>query len=354
MSVRDLHVTFRRGGRPIHAVRGVDLELQRGEILGLVGESGSGKSVMSSALLGLLPNKPRPDVRGEVLVEGVDMVRGSERIHRELRKAKLGAVFQDPMTSLNPTMRIGTQLIESAGSADEAIRLMEAAEIPDPERRLKSYPHELSGGLRQRVMVAMAIGGSPSLVVADEPTTALDVTVQAQILRLLAKLRDEMGLSIVFITHDLAVAAQVADRVAVMYSGNLVELGSTREVLVAPAHPYSQGLVSSRLTMTMNRDEPIATLPGEPPNPAVTLPGCAFTPRCAHSTEECATTAPVLASITSHPGEVACFHPLEAGAPVLVGPVVVPLVTAAVDPNEGRILSAPPPPVLEVLGVTKA
>ncbi len=353
VSVRDLHITFRRAGRSIYAVRGVDLELQRGEILGLVGESGSGKSVMSSALLGLLPRTPRPEVRGQVLVGGVDMVHGSERAHRELRRTKLGAVFQDPMTSLNPTMRIGAQVIESAGSADEAIRLLDAVEIPDPERRMRSYPHELSGGLRQRVMVAMAIAGSPSLVVADEPTTALDVTVQAQILRLLAKLRTDMGLSIVFITHDLAVAAQLADRVAVMYSGNLVELGSTRGVLVAPAHPYSQGLVSSRLTMTMRRDEPIATLPGEPPDPAVMQPGCAFTPRCARATEDCATTAPVLAASIAHPGAVACFHQLDAGAPMAARPVVVPLVSA-VDPEASEGPIAPPAPALEVLGVTKA
>jgi peptide/nickel transport system ATP-binding protein len=188
--VRDLNVSFTRGGRRVSAVRGIDLDIQPGEILGLVGESGSGKSVLSLALLGLLPEGSQPQTSGEARVLGTDMVSSSAEVRRLVRKDHMGAVFQDPMTSLNPTMRVGRQVAEAAGSGKEALRLLRAVGIPEPERRLGSYPHELSGGLRQRVMIAMAVAGEPALVIADEPTTALDVTVQAQVLGMLRQLRD--------------------------------------------------------------------------------------------------------------------------------------------------------------------
>ena len=237
--IRDLHVGFTRGGRQIEAVRGVSLDIAAGEILGLVGESGSGKSVLSLALLGLLPEASRPRTSGEVSVSGTDMLTSSTDTRRQVRKLHMGAVFQDPMTSLNPTMRIGRQVAEAAGSGQEALRLLRAVGIPEAERRMSSFPHELSGGLRQRVMIAMAVAGDPALLVADEPTTALDVTVQAQVLNLLRGLRDEVGCSVLLITHDLGVAAQVADRVAVMYAGRLAEVGPTATILaraVPPVH----------------------------------------------------------------------------------------------------------------------
>jgi peptide/nickel transport system ATP-binding protein len=288
--VERLEVTFRRGGRRIRAVRGVSLDIRPGEILGLVGESGSGKSVLGMSLLGLLP--AHAETSGRVVVHGADMLRAPARVRRNLRRDHLGAVFQDPMTSLNPTMRIGRQVIEATGSAEEAERLLRAVQVPEAGRRMSSFPHELSGGLRQRVMIAMAVAGRPSLVVADEPTTALDVTVQAQVLALVRSLRDELGCSFLFITHDLGVAAQIADRVAVLYAGRLAELGPTAGVLREAAHPYSIGLMRSRLSLASSRSGPLATLAGEVPNPAALPPGCPFAPRCALVEERCAVSPP--------------------------------------------------------------
>ncbi|MFN8039058.1 MAG: ABC transporter ATP-binding protein [Acidimicrobiales bacterium] len=306
--VDDLHVTFRRTGRDVHALRGVSLTIAPGEILGLVGESGSGKSVLGLSLLGLLPTSPAPIVEGSVTVQGVDMVAGPANARRDLRRRHLGAVFQDPMTSLNPTMRVGRQLREACGTEAEAVRLLDACGVPEPKRRLKAYPHELSGGLRQRVMIAMAVAGEPSLVVADEPTTALDVTVQAQILELLRHLCDEIHCSFVMVTHDLGVAAQIADRIAVLYGGRLAETGTSDDVLERPAHPYTSGLLRSRLTLDARRDGPLLTLPGEPPDPKDPPPGCPFAPRCALRTDECEVAPPVLTAAGSHPGQAACVH----------------------------------------------
>ncbi|MGE2712655.1 dipeptide ABC transporter ATP-binding protein [Mycolicibacterium litorale] len=284
-TVGDLRVTFRRNGRSIHALRGVSLAIAPGEILGLVGESGSGKSVLGFSLLGLLPGNAT--TTGTVRVAGSDMVRGDAKALRKVRRLDLGAVFQDPMTSLNPTMRIGKQVAEAAGSDEEALRLLTAVGIPDPARRMRAFPHELSGGLRQRVMIAIAIAGDPDLIVADEPTTALDVTVQAQVLRLLRRLRDEIGCSIVLITHDLGVAAQISDRIAVLYAGRIAEIGPSAQVLATPAHPYTHGLLRSRLTLDTARDRPLAALAGAVPSAVTPLPGCAFSPRCALASEEC-------------------------------------------------------------------
>jgi peptide/nickel transport system ATP-binding protein len=309
-AVADLRVTFRRGGRDIHALRGISLDIREGEILGLVGESGSGKSVLGLSLLGLLPAEPPPVTAGSVTVRGDDMLNGSAGLRRSVRREHLGAVFQDPMTSLNPTMRVGRQVIEAAGSRDAAIALLRAVGVPDAERRMASYPHELSGGLRQRVMIAMAVAGNPALVIADEPTTALDVIVQAQVLGLLRSLRDEIGCSFLMITHDLGVAAQVADRVAVMYGGRLAELGPTRDVLRSAAHPYSVALTRSRLSLTSPRDRPLATLGGEVPDPADPPPGCPFEPRCALATPECSAELPEPAEV-AHGHLSACILPAE-------------------------------------------
>jgi peptide/nickel transport system ATP-binding protein len=285
--IEDLHVTFHRQGSPVRAVRDVSLNVGRGEIVGLVGESGSGKSVLALSILGLLPSSPAPQVSGRVWVGGVDMTAASAEQRRRVRRQHLGAVFQDPMTSLNPTMRIGRQVAERAGSADEALRLLDAVGVPDPRTRMRAYPHELSGGLRQRVMIAMAVASRPSLVIADEPTTALDVSVQAHILDLVLHLRDELGCSFVFVTHDLGVAAQIADRVAVMYGGRILETGPTDEVLTQPRQPYTIGLLRSRLSMSSPREHPLPTLNGEPPDPRAHPPGCPFAPRCVVREDRC-------------------------------------------------------------------
>ncbi|HUI48364.1 MAG TPA: ABC transporter ATP-binding protein [Acidimicrobiia bacterium] len=303
----DLHVTFRRREANVYAVRGVDLTLARGEILGLVGESGSGKSVLGLSLLGLLPTSPAPSVTGSAIVHGVDMTQAAPDVRRAVRRNHLGAIFQDPMTSLNPTMRVGRQVAEAAGSTASALELLDAVGIPEPSRRMASYPHELSGGLRQRVMIAMAIAGRPSLVIADEPTTALDVTVQAQILALISDLRDEIGCTFVLITHDLGVASQVADRIAVMYAGRLAELGTTEEVLHNPTHPYTRGLLRSRLEMHADRRRPLPSLRGDPPDPRDPPEGCAFAPRCALASEECILEPPVLVARRDD-SSVACVH----------------------------------------------
>jgi peptide/nickel transport system ATP-binding protein len=289
--VRDLNVTFQRNGKSIYALRGVSLDINPGEILGVVGESGSGKSVLGLSMLGLLDRKSA--VQGSVDVCGQDMVHSQQAVRREVRRVHLGAIFQDPMTSLNPTMRVGKQVAEAAGSDEEAERLLGAVGIPEPHARMAAYPHELSGGLRQRVMIAMAVAGGPSLVIADEPTTALDVTVQAQVLTLLRSLRDEIGCSVMMITHDLGVAAQVADRIAVMYAGRIAEVGTTNTVLTSSAHPYTLGLLRSRLELDSDRDRPLIALGGEVPSPAAPRAGCAFSPRCELAGPDCEVAPPV-------------------------------------------------------------
>lgn len=315
-AVENLHVTFRRDGRDVRALRGVSLDISPGEILGLVGESGSGKSVLGFSMLGLLP--PGTGTRGSVRVCDTDMLTGNARTLRRVRRLDLGAVFQDPMTSLNPTMRIGKQVAEAAGNMNEAVKLLDAVGIPDAKRRLSAYPHELSGGLRQRVMIAMAVAGDPELVIADEPTTALDVTVQAQVLRL-RRLRDDIGCSIVMITHDLGVAAQISDRIAVLYAGRVAEIGPTTALLESPAHPYTFGLLRSRLTLATPRHRALATLPGAVPSPLSPLPGCAFAPRCTLATPACESSPPDPVMVA--PGRAgACLLPMEAVAGELNAP----------------------------------
>lgn len=305
--VEDLHVTFTRKGSEVRSLRGVSLEIGRGEILGLVGESGSGKSVLGLAMLGLLPSSPAPRTSGRIVVAGTDVLTASAEQRRLLRRDHLGAVFQDPMTSLNPTMRVGRQIAEKAGSQQEALRLLDAVGVPEAKTRLRAYPHELSGGLRQRVMIAMAVAGSPSLIVADEPTTALDVSVQAQILELVVGLRDELGCSFVFVTHDLGVASEIADRIAVLYGGKLLEVGPTETVLEAPRQPYTIGLLRTRLSPTSDRDHPLPTLSGEPPDPREHPPGCPFGPRCALHVAVCDEPVPLVPVGPAH--VAACAQP---------------------------------------------
>ena len=338
--ITDLHVTFRRNGQDVKALRGVSLKIAPGEILGLVGESGSGKSVLGFTMLGLLA---QARVRGSVKAAGTDMVTGDAKTLRKVRRLDLGAIFQDPMTSLNPTMRIGRQVAEAAGSDEEALKLLTAVGIPEPGRRLRAYPHELSGGLRQRVMIAIAIAGNPELIIADEPTTALDVTVQAQVLRLLLSLRDEIGCSIMFITHDLGVAAQISDRIAVLYAGRIAEIGPTAEVLNRPAHPYTHGLLRSRLTLDTARDRKLAALAGSVPSAVDPLPGCAFAPRCVLAAPACEATPPDPITIAQDRVS-ACIVPFDAVSDELGSRLTT--TTEDIEPDSESTEASEPPAVV--------
>jgi peptide/nickel transport system ATP-binding protein len=311
--IEGLHVSLRRDGAQLPVLRGVDLEIAPGEILGLVGESGSGKSVLALSLMGLLPAPAHPQVTGSAWIGGVDMLHGARAEQRAIRRHGLGVIFQDPMRSLNPTMRVGRQITETTGDTGEAIRLLGRVGVADPQLRMRVFPHELSGGLRQRVMAAIALTGSPSLIIADEPTTALDVTVQAQVLELMKDLRDEFSCGILFITHDLAVAAQITDRIAVLYAGRVAEIGSTADILGQPSHPYTAGLLGARLSLATPRDQVLRTLPAEQGSATDRLNGCAYHTRCPLARAECSTQAPVLELLTP-PGAVhqrACWQPAD-------------------------------------------
>ena len=305
----DLNVVYEVRGEKIKAVGGLDIEVDGGEILALVGESGSGKTSAAMALLGLLTEgRNPPAVSGEGRVLGVDMLGEPTEKRRDLRRRHLGAVFQDPTASLDPTMTIGKQLTEVTGSKEEAVELLDAVGVPEPRTRLKSFPHELSGGQRQRVMIAMAIAGEPALVVADEPTTALDVTIQAQILQLIRSLCDELQCAFVVVTHDLGVAAQIADRIAVCYAGRVVETGAIADVLARPAHPYTAALLRSRITLDSERGLLLSTLPGEPPDMREPPPGCPFAPRCDYARDECTAAVPPLEPAPGRAGQTACIR----------------------------------------------
>ncbi|WP_176562005.1 ATP-binding cassette domain-containing protein [Mycolicibacterium palauense] len=271
-AVEDFSLSLVRNGTRSRVLDGVSVRIAPGEILGLVGESGSGKSVLALSLLGLLPRASQPQAHGSVTVGGVDMLGAGEAELRRVRRDLLGAIFQDPMTSLNPTMRVGRQIGEATHDDAESVRLLQTVGVRDAALRLRVYPHELSGGLRQRVMAAIAVAGRPALVIADEPTTALDVTVQAQLLDLLRELRDDFGCSVLLITHDLGVADQIADRLAVLYRGELVEIGPAARVVRDPRHEYTRSLLAARLTLTMPRDERF-TRDAESPAPALRISG---------------------------------------------------------------------------------
>jgi oligopeptide/dipeptide ABC transporter ATP-binding protein len=313
LDVRQLTVKFPTQGsastQGIVAVRDLSLTIAPGEVLGLVGESGSGKSVTSLAVMRLLP--PQARVAGEVLFSNGKgsarhLLQLPDEDMRSLRGSQIAMIFQEPMTALNPVMRVGEQIAEAVavharvtkGEAwDRAVAVMEDVAIPDAAVRARDYPYQLSGGMRQRVMIAMAVVNRPALLIADEPTTALDVTVQAQILELLGELRAKFGLAMLFISHDLAVVSQVADRIAVMYAGNLVELGSKRDIFHAAAHPYTRGLLNAVPTLKTDRTRPLQTIEGTVP-PAYALPqGCPFEPRCDFRVAECARGLPPLLEV---------------------------------------------------------
>jgi len=292
------------------AVRDLSFSIAPGEVLGLVGESGSGKSITSLAIMRLLP--PQARVSGEILFAENGTARNlgelPDEAMRQLRGSRLAMIFQEPMTALNPVMRVGDQIAEAALAHNSiskreawqrAIAAMNDVAIPDAGRRARDYPHQLSGGLRQRVMIAMAIVNRPQLLIADEPTTALDVTIQAQILDLLAELRAKFGLAMLFISHDLAVVSQVADRVAVMYAGSLVELAARRDIFQAPAHPYTRGLLHAVPDLKTDRARPLETIEGAVPALHLVPAGCPFEPRCALRVPECVGTLPPLVEVAA-------------------------------------------------------
>jgi len=308
LSVRDLRVTLHREAQANLALRGVDLEIKRSEIVALVGESGSGKSTLGLAVQGLLPTESRPVISGSIKVNDTEVTGASARTLRQLRREHLGVVFQDPMTSLNPSMRIGHQILENINDGTPPEQWLARVGIPHPQSRVRAYPHQLSGGQRQRVMIAMAMACHPSLVVADEPTTALDVTVQAQILRLIGQLCREAETAFLFITHDLAVAATIADRIVVLYAGQVVETGPIDQIISSPAHPYTAALLEARFGLQVDKQRELPTLAGEPPSPQSRLPGCAFAPRCLIAVENCRETTPPLATVGQHSGTAACLR----------------------------------------------
>ncbi len=303
LSVNDLQVEFAGHGRVVRAVRGLSYDIGPGETIGLVGESGSGKSVSALSLLGLLPKRVGKVTAGTAIFQGQDLLHLSEDKLRRIRGARIAMIFQDPLSSLNPVLTIGRQITEaiethqnvSAKDARKrAIELLELVGIPGAASRINDYPHQFSGGMRQRAMIAMALSCEPSLLIADEPTTALDVTIQAQILELLRRLRAELGMAVLLITHDLGVVAGFADRLAVMYAGRLVELGPTETLLADPAHPYTIGLLRSLPRLDRPRQAALTPIEGSPPDLASTLEGCPFAPRCAWRLDRCWTDAPPL------------------------------------------------------------
>lgn len=311
LEVRDLYLNFKTMWGVAKVLNGVSFEIREGEIFGLVGETGCGKSVTALSILRLLP--PNAEISGEILFKGENLLEKSEEEMRKLRGKEISIVFQDPMTSLNPLFKIGEQMLDvimlhEGMDKDEALehakKLLSAVGLPDPERILNSYPHELSGGMRQRVMIAMALSSNPSLLIADEPTTALDVTIQKQILELILKLRDEYNFSVLLITHDLGVVAEVCDRVGVMYAGNIVEVAPTEELFENPLHPYTKGLLS--VVPDPRAKKPLKPLRGSVPSLLNPPGGCRFHPRCDYAMEVCKRVKPELVELS--PGHFVACH----------------------------------------------
>ncbi len=355
LRVRDLVVRFRTHDGTIHAVNGITFDLARGERLGLVGESGCGKSVTNLAIIRLLP-KPAGHIEGgEVLFDGVNLVSMQEADVREIRGRDIAMIFQDPMTSLNPVLTIEEQMVETiqahrkvprADARKRAVELLGLVGIPQPEKRLKAYPHQFSGGMRQRVMIAMALALQPKLMIADEPTTALDVTIQAQVLELISRLTTETGTSLILITHDLGVVAGMTDRINVMYAGFVVETATTGDLFDRPSHPYTVGLLHSMPRVDDREGDPLIPIEGRPPDMRNAPRGCPFAPRCAWRLDTCWSDNPALlpveggrALVTTGPSathQVACHNPptppeSEAGRPLRDGWVPAPAPEGELD-----------------------
>ena len=309
--LRDLSVTFTGGRKPVRAVSGVSLDLRQGEVVALIGESGSGKSVTLRTLLRLHPQR-RSQIGGEVRVAGRDVLAMSDRELADYRGKLVSMIFQEPLLALDPVYPVGAQIVESirrhenvsaADAQKRALELFERVRIPSPERRLAAYPHEMSGGMRQRAMIALALACRPQVLLADEPTTALDATVQIQILLLLRELQRDLGLSVLFVTHDIGAAVEVADRIAVMYAGRIVEEGTVRELIRAPRHPYTVALLKSRAHGALAKGARLETIAGAPPDLAALPPGCAFAERCTLAQAACHSTQPP--PVTLSPGHLA-------------------------------------------------
>ena len=298
--IRNLQVRFVGAGAPVQAVSGVDLDVTRGEVVALIGESGSGKSVTLRTVMAL-HTPARTRIEGSVQVAGREVLAMSGRELADLRGAVVSMIFQEPLLAFDPVYTVGAQIVEAirrhervsrADAHARALALFERVRIPSPERRLHAYPHEMSGGMRQRAMIALALACRPQVLLADEPTTALDATVQIQILLLLRELQRDLGLAILFVTHDIGAAVEVADRIAVMYAGRIVESGPVREILRAPRHPYTVALLQSRTHGGLRAGERLPAIPGSPPDGAALPPGCAFAPRCAHAMPACRQSQP--------------------------------------------------------------
>lgn len=322
LQVRNLHTYIRTERGVVRAVDDVSFDVERAQALGVVGESGSGKSVMARAIMGLLP--PRAGCSGEVIFQGRNILTLSKKEKLEIWGKQIAMVFQDPGRSLNPVVRVERQLTEGmrkhlgtsrSVAKTRALELLQEVGVPDPERRLRNYPHEMSGGMRQRVMIAIALACEPDLLIADEPTTALDVTIQRQILDLLRRVQRDRGMSLILISHDLSVVAGRTDRVSVMYAGRLAETGSTRKVFTAPRHRYTRALMDATPAIDHQRYAPLRLIHGGLPDPAAPPPGCRFAPRCRHVAEGCREApGPALTEIDAD-HLVACAHPaLETAA----------------------------------------
>jgi oligopeptide transport system ATP-binding protein len=320
LEVKDLHVSFKTYKGEVKAVRGVDFHLNKGETIAIVGESGCGKSVTSQTIMRLIPNPPGVIKQGEIIFEGTDLTKASEKQMEKIRGSEISMIFQDPMTSLNPTLTIGTQIMEGLikhqkldkkTAREKAIEMLRLVGIPSPESRLDQYPHQFSGGMRQRAMIAIALACQPKVLIADEPTTALDVTIQAQIIDLMKALQEKTGTSIILITHDLGVVADIADRVVVMYAGKVVESGKLEEIFYQPKHPYTWGLLGSMPRLDLTRDQELLPIMGTPPNLLDPPKGCPFAARCQHAMSICTQEMPELDEVSST-HQVACWlqHPM--------------------------------------------
>ena len=330
LQVKDLRISFSTYAGEVEAVRDVSFDLRQGETLAIVGESGSGKTVTAKSLMRLLPEANTLIKDGEVIFEGENLLTLSEQRMQKIRGSKIAMVFQDPMTSLDPTMRVGKQIAESLRkhlglsgqrAKERAVELLTLVGIPNPEDRVRQYPHQFSGGMRQRVVIAIALSCEPQILIADEPSTALDVTIQAQILELLRELQEQLGMSVMLITHDLGVVAHTAHRVAVMYAGKVVETGTLREVFYNPQMPYTWGLLSSIPLPTADRSQELIPIPGSPPDMLNPPKGCPFTPRCPYSMRICAEEMPEYTTFSAE-HKAACWlhHPM---APNVEPPVRV-------------------------------
>ncbi|PTQ72575.1 ABC transporter ATP-binding protein [Celeribacter persicus] len=323
LNVRDLKTVFKTRSGSVHAVNSVSFSLKPGELLGVVGESGSGKSVTMMSLIGLIPSPPAQVSGAGVDFGGTDLLKASDDELRKIRGARIGFVFQDPMTSLNPVFTVGYQIMEPlrkhmkmsrAQARGRAKELLELVGIPDAERRLSDFPHQFSGGMRQRVMIAIALACDPEVLIADEPTTALDVTIQAQILELMHELRAKLGMAVIWITHDLGVIAGIADRVLVMYGGQIVEHAPVRELFKHPRHPYTRALLKTVPSVRGERAERLEVIEGQPPILRAEPSSCSFAARCPFAFARCLSENP--ARFDVGPGhDAACFYDFEAGAP---------------------------------------